>query len=125
MSISTAAHETAMARAVRVTRRTLTVELHDGRMVAVPVAWYPRLANGTPRERQRWELIGPGIGVHWPDLDEDISVEALLRGVPSNESPASLQRWLESRHRPADKRVHSVKARRQRTKRATTRSRHG
>jgi hypothetical protein len=47
-------------------------------VVSVPVAWYPRLAEGTPRERRHWELIGPGIGIHWPDLDEDISVEALL-----------------------------------------------
>jgi hypothetical protein len=84
-------------RDVRVTSRELTVVLGDGRRVSVPLEWYPRLANATPRERQQWELIGPGIGIHWPGVDEDISVEALLRGLPSSESQASLKRWLASR----------------------------
>jgi len=63
---------TPTARNVHVTSRALTVELCDGRSVSVPPAWYPRLANATPRERQRWELIGPGIGIHWPAVDEDV-----------------------------------------------------
>ena len=73
------------------------MELEDGRVVSVPLEWYPRLAEGTGAERRRWELIGPGIGIHWPDLDEDISVENLLRGQPSGESQKSLQRWLDQR----------------------------
>ena len=94
MSISM---ETAAARRVRVTDQSLIVELTDGRVVSVPLEWYPRLAEGSAAERRRWELIGAGIGVHWPDLDEDISVDGLLRGLPSGESAASLDRWRDSR----------------------------
>jgi hypothetical protein len=97
MTTSSLATETAAAKNVRVTADTLIVELRDGRAVSVPLKWYPRLAEGSPRERRRWELIGPGIGIHWPDLDEDISVEALLNGLASNESATSLQRWRSSR----------------------------
>ena len=102
MSTSSVATETAAARNVRVTDRALVVELRDGRVVSVPVAWYPRLAEGSPGERRRWELLGPGIGIHWPDLDEDISVEGLLQGLPSGESAASLKRWRATRKRPAN-----------------------
>jgi hypothetical protein len=65
--------------------------------------WYPRLAHGSPRERQRWRLIGDGIGIHWPDLDEDISISGLLAGLPSGESAKSLKQWLASRRRPPKK----------------------
>ncbi|MBI4476421.1 MAG: DUF2442 domain-containing protein [Acidobacteria bacterium] len=112
MSTSSLAVETARARTVRVTPRTLIVELHDGRTVSVPVEWYPRLAHGTLRERQQWRLIGSGIGIHWPALDEDISVEGLLKGLPSGESPESFARWLASRNRPANRRLQPAKARR-------------
>src|SRR6059036_485035 len=74
MSTSSVATETAAAKSVRVTDRALVVELRDGRVVSVPLAWYPRLAEGSPRERRLWEFLGPGLGIHWPDLDEDISV---------------------------------------------------
>jgi hypothetical protein len=84
---------------VEVSEDTLTVHLSDGRTIAVPVVWYPRLASGTSQERSRWELIGSGRGIHWPDLDEDISVEALLSGQRSNESPSSLKKWLSTRQR--------------------------
>jgi hypothetical protein len=87
----------ARAQRVSVSEDTLTVDLQDGRTVSVPIAWYPRLANGTREERQNWRLIGSGQGIHWPDLDEDISVEGLLLGHPSNESPKSIQRWLDER----------------------------
>jgi len=87
----------ALAQQVRVTKDTLTVDLVDGRSVSVPVAWYPRLAHGTPAEQANWELIGRGHGIHWPQLDEDISVEGLLSGHGSSETQASLQRWLKSR----------------------------
>jgi len=112
MSTSSPAIETATAKNVRVTREALIVELHDGRTVSVPIAWYPRLAHGSMKERQQWELIGPGIGIHWPVLDEDISVDGLLRGLPSGESSESLKRWLASRGRPANQRLQPVKARR-------------
>ncbi len=76
---------------------TLTVELADGRSLSVPIAWYPRLFHGSQQERENWELIGDGEGIHWPDLDEDISVEGLILGRPSGESQRSLQRWLDAR----------------------------
>jgi len=76
---------------------TLTVELADGRSLSVPIAWYPRLFYGSQQERENWELIGDGEGIHWPDLDEDISVEGLILGRPSGESQRSLQRWLDAR----------------------------
>ncbi len=76
----------------------LTVELTDGRTISVPVAWYPRLSHGTAEQRDHWQLIGGGRGVHWPDLDEDISVENLLAGKPSGESQTSFKRWLDQRN---------------------------
>ena len=76
---------------------SLTVELSDGRTISVPLAWYPRLTHATGDERSRWRLIGRGEGIHWSDLDEDISVEGLLAGRPSGESQRSLKRWLELR----------------------------
>ena len=87
----------ARARAVRVTGETLTVDLADGRSLSVPMAWYPRLAHGTPAERAEWQLVGEGEGIHWPLLDEDLSVAGLLAGRRSGETQASLQRWLASR----------------------------
>src|SRR6185295_10564112 len=101
MTTSSVPTKTAMARSVRVTDRALVVELRDGRVVSVPLGWYPRLAEGLPRERRRWELLGPGIGVRWPDLDEDISIAGLLAGLPSGESAASLDEWRASRKKPA------------------------
>src|SRR5512139_1344235 len=92
----------AIASDVRITETALIVDLTDGRRVSVPLAWYPRLAEARPAERRRWELIGRGIGIHWPELDEDISIEALLLGERSGESAASLRRWRSTRGRPAD-----------------------
>jgi len=76
---------------------TLSVDLSDGRTISAPVAWYPRLSHGTSAERARWRLIGNGSGIHWPDLDEDISVDNLLAGRPSGESQTSFKRWLDQR----------------------------
>ncbi len=87
----------AKAQSALVTEDTLTVELDDGRTIAVPVAWYPRLLHATPQERANWRLIGGGEGIHWPDLDEDISVHNLLFGQPSGESQQSFKRWIEAR----------------------------
>ena len=97
MSISVSEMQAVRARNVGVSDDTLSVDLVDGRTISVPTAWYPRLAHGTPAERDRWRLIGQGEGIHWPDLDEDISVEGLLFGRASGESQQSLKRWLESR----------------------------
>lgn len=88
-----------MAREVQVTDNALTVLLADGRTLSVPLSWYPRLRHGTPEERADWRLIGRGEGVHWPQLEEDISVEALLEGRRSGESPTSLDRWLRNQRR--------------------------
>jgi len=82
---------------VEVTEDSLVVDLTDGRTVSVPVAWYPRLMQGTPQERSHWRLIGKGEGIHWQDLDEDISVENILLGRPSGESQQSFKRWIEAR----------------------------
>ncbi len=82
---------------VLVTEDTLSVELSDGRTISVPIEWYPRLVYATGKERNNWRLIGRGEGIHWEDLDEDISVEGLLAGRPSAESQASFKRWLAKR----------------------------
>ena len=88
---------TPTAVGVEISDDTLAVELADGRTISVPIAWYPRLLHGTPQERGRWRLIGQGHGIHWPDLDEDVSVENLLAGSRSSESQESLRRWLDER----------------------------
>ncbi len=85
------------ATAIRLTEDTLVVDLADGRSLSAPLAWYPRLLHASPAERINYRLIGGGEGIHWPDLDEDISVEGVLAGRSSGESPISFQRWLESR----------------------------
>ena len=68
---------------VRVTDDLLIVALADGRTISVPLAWYPRLRNATPSQRANWTLAGAGFGIHWPDLDEDLTTEGLLRGCPA------------------------------------------
>lgn len=73
------------------------MDLADGRSIVVPIAWYPRLASATEAERNNWRFIGRGEGIHWPDLDEDISVENLLSGARSGESGRSFDRWLAGR----------------------------
>lgn len=97
MSTSTTEMQIPEATRVEVTDVSLTVELVDGRSVSVPLLWYPRLVDATPAERENWRLIGRGEGIHWPDLDEDISVAGLLAGRRSGESQRSLKRWLELR----------------------------
>jgi hypothetical protein len=90
-----------MVKALKITvsDHSLAVDLSDGRSVSAPLAWYLRLITGSSRERSSWRLIGGGVGIHWPDLDEDLSVEGIILGRASGESQASLQRWLESRNR--------------------------
>ncbi len=80
-----------------VSEDSLTVELEDGRTVSVPVAWYPRILHAKQTERNNFRMIGHGDGFHWPDLDEDISVQNMLAGKPSGESQNSFRNWLKQR----------------------------
>ncbi len=93
MPNSTAEPPEPTATKVTATDDALTVALTDGRVISVPLAWYPRLLHATPQERANIELYADG-NIHWPDLDEDISVEGLLAGRRSLESEASFARWL-------------------------------
>src|SRR5437763_16708845 len=89
----------AKAQKIAVTDDTLAVDLTDGRTISVPLVWYPRLMQGTEEERKNWRFIGDKAGIHWPDLDEDISIENLLMGKPSGESQSSFKRWRDARAR--------------------------
>jgi hypothetical protein len=97
MTISKVEMDVPNAVDVDVTDDSLTVELSDARRITVPLAWYPRLLQGSAEERKKWRLVGRGEGIHWEDLDEDVSVEGLLAGRRSGESQTSLKRWLEAR----------------------------
>ena len=90
-----------IAQSVSVSDDALVVDLADGRTITAPLAWFPRLAHGTAGERANWRLIAGGEGIHWPELDEDISVESLLAGRRSGETQESLRRWLERRETAA------------------------
>ena len=85
------------AQSLVITDDTLSVALNDGRSISVPLSWYPRLNHATLSERSNWRWIGDREGIHWPDLDEDISIENLVFGKPSGESHESLKQWLEGR----------------------------
>jgi len=97
MNTSVSELREALVQKVRVSDEALIADLADGRTITVPLAGFPRLAHGTPEERAHWRVIGGGEGVHWPDLDEDISVESLLSGRRSGETQESLRGWLERR----------------------------
>ena len=97
MSTLSIDRETLRARSVQVTDDAVVVDLVDGRTISTPLAWYPRLVHGSAAERVKFELIGNGEGVHWPDLDEDLSIEGMLAGQASREKPESIERWLASR----------------------------
>lgn len=97
MAISMTEISMAKAQHVVVTEDTLKVDFTDGRSISAPLVWYPRLLHGLPQERNNWRLIGDGEGIHWPDLDEDLSVEGILLGRSSGESQRSFQKWLDSR----------------------------
>ncbi len=84
-------------QSVDLTDDSLSVDLSDGRTISVPLAWYPRLFHGSIEERQNWWLIGHGEGIHWNQLDEDISVKNIILGQPSGESQKSFQKWLANR----------------------------
>jgi len=84
------------AESVMITEDTLNVDLSDGRTISVPLTWFPRLVHATQEQRDNWRLIGRGNGIHWDDIDEDISVEGLIAGRPSGESQSSYKKWLEA-----------------------------
>jgi len=86
------------AKEVRFTDDAMVVDLNDGRTITVPLTWYPRLLHATHGELHTWRFIGDGEGIHWPELDEDISILGLLAGNASGESQRSLQRWLALRN---------------------------
>jgi hypothetical protein len=114
MSISAVEIEVPLAQKVTVTGDTLCVDLSDGRSISAPLAWFPRLQHASTAERKHWRLIGKGTGIHWEDIDEDISVEGLLAGRPSGESQLSLKRWLAARssRRPKRSNGHAKSTRR-------------
>lgn len=85
------------ARSVPVTAESLSVGLVDGRTIIVLLVWYSRLWHGTVDERNRFEIFGNGKYIHWPDLDEDLTVSGLLADLPSSEAPQSLKKWLAER----------------------------
>jgi len=97
MNISAIEKEIPKAEDVKITDDTLSVDLSDGRTISVPLEWFPRLVHATLEERNNWRLIGKGHGIHWEDIDEDISVKGLLAGKPSGESQASFKKWLSQR----------------------------
>lgn len=97
MATSTLRIESPAATAIRVTNECLAAELADGRTISAPLAWFPRLVHATPEERENWDLSGDGVHIHWPDLDEDISIEGLVAGWPSRETEESFNRWLEAK----------------------------
>ena len=83
------------AENVMITEDTLNVDLSDGRTISVPLNWFPRLLHATQKQRDNWRLIGRGHGIHWDDIDEDVSVEGLIAGQPSGESQSSFKKWLQ------------------------------
>jgi hypothetical protein len=97
ISLMTELFETLAIQQLAITDDTLTVDLSDGRTISVPLAWYPRLLHGSIEERNDYRLIAGGSGVHWNQLDEDISIKNLILGEPSGESQKSFQRWLNNR----------------------------
>lgn len=94
----------ARAQSLSVSDEALRVDLVDGRTVIVPLVWFPRLWHGSKQERDNFEIFGDGAYLHWPDLDEDLTVAGLLEGKRSGESPTSLKKWLAAR-KPADKKT--------------------
>ena len=101
--MSIAVSTEARIRNVKVTSDTITANLVDGRVVSVPLAWSWRLSDATPAQRANFEIIGDGWGVHWPDVDEDISVEGMLHGVPARR-PATPTHLLDVEHQQKTRR---------------------
>lgn len=104
MSSSGIEIQEARAQSVSVTNEALSVDLVDGRTVIVPLVWYPRLWYGSKSERNSFEILGDGAYIHWPQLDEDLTVSGLLAGHRSGESAISLRKWLVARKSKGRKR---------------------
>ncbi|MBI2321105.1 MAG: DUF2442 domain-containing protein [Chloroflexi bacterium] len=85
-------------KGVRIAADALSVDLYDGRTITVPLAWYPRLLRATPEQRANWRICGGGYGIHWPEIDEDLSTEGLLRGAPAPRRSASSKTARAGRH---------------------------
>ena len=98
MAISAPKTNEVLAVNISCSSESLTAELADGRVVSAPLSWYPRLVHATQAERDNWQIEGNGDAIRWPDLDEDILVEALLVGWPSRESEKSFNRWLKAKN---------------------------
>ena len=112
MNISVIEVELPTIEKVQITGDALKVDLSDGRTISTPIAWYPRLLHSTTKERNHWRFIGKGHGIHWENIDEDISVENILAGRASGESQNSFRKWLEARssrltRRSSGRRPHS------------------
>jgi hypothetical protein len=97
MSFSVLEVQEARAQSARVDDDSLIIDLVDGRTITVPLVWFPRLWHSTLEERANLTLLGEGTLLHWPDLDEDLSVSGILAGRHSGESQESLKKWLETR----------------------------
>ncbi|HBT90059.1 DUF2442 domain-containing protein [Desulfobacter sp.] len=97
MSTLTIEIEVPYAQDIIVTSELLNIDLSDGRSISVPLAWFPRLVYANQKERDNWRIIGRGEGIHWEDIDEDISVEGLIAGKASGESNLSLKKWMSKR----------------------------
>lgn len=97
MNISVVEIEIPRVENVNITKDTLSVDLSDGRTISAPLEWFPRLVYATPEERKNWRLIERGHGIHWKDIDEDISIEGLLAGRASGESQTSFKKWVNQR----------------------------
>ena len=108
MAISTVSVDMPDALAIVVTEDTLTAQLSDGRTISAPLAWYPRLVHATQEERDNWEIHAEGQHLHWPDLDEDLSVEMLLTGQRSGESQRSFKRWLKAKRAGLPVTIHEI-----------------
>ena len=92
-------------KSVKVNDDEVVIDLVDGRTITVPLAWYPRLWHGSPQERNHFEIFADGAYIHWPDLDEDLTVAGMLAGQRSGESPQSLKKWLDSRRTRSRRRM--------------------
>ena len=108
MAISTISVDMPSAVAIAVTEDTLSAQLSDGRTISAPLAWYPRLVHATVEERDNWEIHAGGQHLHWPDLDEDLSVEMLLTGQRSGESRSSFERWLKAKRAGLPVTIHEI-----------------
>ena len=109
MTTSTVSVDMPDAVAIAISEDSLTAQLSDGRTISAPLAWYPRLVHATLEERDNWEIHAEGQHLHWPDLDEDLSVEMLLTGQRSGESQKSFKRWLKAKQTGLPVTIHEIR----------------